>query len=90
MFERSSGAIKTACDIQMHGKRGPGRPKMSWKALTEKYRCKWNLEDNPCDKGVSIKCEVCHASSEGSALTLMILLLLHVNLEMPHDDDDGG
>ena len=26
-MERSSGAVKTACDIQIDGKRGPGRPK---------------------------------------------------------------
>ena len=29
--ERSSGAIKTAFDIQVDGKRGPWRPKMTWK-----------------------------------------------------------
>ena len=27
--ERSSGAIKTAFDIQVDGKHGPGRPKMT-------------------------------------------------------------
>ena len=34
-IERSSGAIKTACDIQIDRKRGPGRPKISWQTLTE-------------------------------------------------------
>ena len=29
--EHSSGAIKTAFDIQVDRKRGPGRPKMTWK-----------------------------------------------------------
>ena len=29
------GAIKTACNIQIDGKCGTGRPKMSWKTLTE-------------------------------------------------------
>ena len=29
--ERSSGAVKTAFDIQVDGKHGPGRPKMTWK-----------------------------------------------------------
>ena len=33
--ERSNGAVKTAFDIQVDGKRGPGRPKMTWKQLTE-------------------------------------------------------
>ena len=33
--EHSSGAIKTAFDILVDGKHGPGRPKMTWKQLTE-------------------------------------------------------
>ena len=38
--ERSSGAIKTAFDIQVDGKRGPGRPKMTWKQLAESGSCR--------------------------------------------------
>ena len=34
--ERSSGAVRTACDIQIDGRRGAGRPKLTWKKLTEK------------------------------------------------------
>ena len=34
--ERSSGAVKTAFDIQVDGERGPGRPKMTWWQLTER------------------------------------------------------
>ena len=41
--ERSSGAIKTAFDIQVDGKRGPGRPKMTWKQLTERDCREWKL-----------------------------------------------
>ena len=33
--ELSSSAIKTVCDMQVEGKRGPRRPKMSWRTLTE-------------------------------------------------------
>ena len=33
--ERSNGAVKTAFDIQVDRKRGPGRPKMTWKQLPE-------------------------------------------------------
>ena len=33
--ECSNGAVKTAFHIQVEGKRGPGRPKMTWKQLTE-------------------------------------------------------
>ena len=34
--ERSSGAIRTACDIQIDGRRGAGRPKQTCKKLTER------------------------------------------------------
>ena len=34
--ECSSGAIGTACDIQIGGRRGAGMPKLTWKKLTEK------------------------------------------------------
>ena len=49
--ERSSGAIKTAFDIQVDGKRGPGRPKMTWKQLTERDCREWKLlAINPHDR----------------------------------------
>ena len=35
-MERSNGAVKAACDIQVDWKHGPGRPKMTWKQLTER------------------------------------------------------
>ena len=41
--ERSNGAAKTAFDIQIVGKRGPGRPKMTWKHLTERDCREWKL-----------------------------------------------
>ena len=41
--ERSSGAVRTACDIQVEGRLGPGRPKLTWKKLTEKACCEWKL-----------------------------------------------
>ena len=40
-LERSNGAVKTAFDIQVNGK--PGRPKMTWKQLTERDRREWKL-----------------------------------------------
>ena len=49
--ERSSGAIKTAFDIHVDGKRGPGRPKMTWKQLTERDCREWKLSAiNPHDR----------------------------------------
>ena len=41
--ECSNGADKTACDIQADGKLGPGRPKMTWKQLTEWDGREWKL-----------------------------------------------
>ena len=41
--ECSNGAVKTAFDIQVDGKRGPGRPKMTWKQLTERDCREWKL-----------------------------------------------
>ena len=41
--ERSSGAIRTAYDMQIDGKLGAGRPKRIWKKLTEKDCCEWML-----------------------------------------------
>ena len=40
-MECSSGAIRTACDIQIDGRRGAGRPKLTWKKLTERDCHKW-------------------------------------------------
>ena len=34
-LERSNGAVRSACDIQVDGKGGPGRPNMTWKQLRE-------------------------------------------------------
>ena len=41
--EHSSGAIKTACDIQIEGRRGARRPKLTWKKLIEKDCREWKL-----------------------------------------------
>ena len=42
-MERSSGAIRTACDIQIGGRRGAGRSKLTWKKLTERDCREWKL-----------------------------------------------
>ena len=41
--ERSSGAIRTACDIQIDGRQAAGRPKLTWKKLTERDCREWKL-----------------------------------------------
>ena len=40
---RLSGAIRTAYDMQIDSKRGAGRPKQTWKKLTEKDCHEWKL-----------------------------------------------
>ena len=64
--ERSSGAIKTAFDIQVDGKRGPGRPKMTWKQLTEWDCREWKLSAiNPHDRRTwrsGVRSAMCAAS----------------------------
>ena len=48
--QRSSSAIKCASDLQVSGKRGVGRPKMSWKELRERGCREWKLSNsNPND-----------------------------------------
>ena len=42
-MERSNGAVKTAFDIQIDGKRWPGRPKITWMQLTERDLREWKL-----------------------------------------------
>ena len=42
--ERSSGVISTACDIQVEGRLGAGRPKLTWKKLMEKDCGEWKLK----------------------------------------------
>ena len=51
--ERSDGAVKTAFHIQVEGKRGPGRPMMPWKQLTERDCREWKLSAiNPHDRNM--------------------------------------
>ena len=41
--ECCNGAVKTAFDIQVDGKHVPGRPKKTWKQLTERDWWEWKL-----------------------------------------------
>ena len=53
--ERSNDAVKTAFHIQVEGKRGPGRPKVTWKQLTERDCREWKLSAiNPHDRNMRI------------------------------------
>ena len=59
--EHSNGAVKTAFDIQVDGKHGPGRPKVTWKQLTERDCREWKLSaidphDIPGDLVWDLRC----------------------------------
>ena len=90
--ERSNDAVKTAFDIQVDGKRGPGRPKMTWKQLTETKCRKWKLSAiDPHDRhtwssGVRSACVQQASYLEGGPLMWMLPLFLHVNQKS--DDDE--
>ena len=50
-MERSNGAVKKSFDIQVDGKRGPRRPKVTRKQLTERDCREWKLlAINPHDR----------------------------------------
>ena len=40
---KTMDVVKTAFDIQVDGKRGPGRPNMTWKQLTVRDCREWKL-----------------------------------------------
>ena len=42
-MEHSSGAVRTACDMQIDGRLGAGRPKLTWMKLMEKDCREWKL-----------------------------------------------
>ena len=88
--ERSNGAVKTAFDIQVDGKCGPGRPKMTWKQLTERDCREWKLSAiNPLDVPGDLVWDlpwVQQASYlERGPLMWMLPLYLHVNQKSDYD-----
>ena len=91
--ERSNGAVKTAFDIQVDGKRGPGRPKMTWKQLTEgsqsgSSRPSTLMIDIPGDLVWDLPCMQQVSYLEGGPLVWMLPLYLHVNQKSDYDDDN--
>ena len=64
--QRSNGAIKSAYDIQVEGKLRLGRPKMTWKQLTERDHREWKLSAvDPYDRDAwryGVRSAMCAAS----------------------------
>ena len=91
--ERSNGAVKTAFHIQVDEKRGPGRPKMTWKQLTERDCREWKLSAiNPHDRhtwrsGVRSAMRAASQLSGRGPTGVDVALYLHVNQKSDYDDD---
>ena len=89
--ERSNGAVKTAFHIQVEGKRGPGRPKMAWKQLTERDCREWLFSAiNPHDRhswrsGVRSAMRAASQLSWKGPLMWMLPLYMHVNKKSDYD-----
>ena len=92
-MERSNGAVKTALDIQVDGKRGPGKPKLTWKQLTERDCREWKLSAiNPHDRrtwrsGVRSAMRAASQLSGRGPLMWMLPLYLHINQKSDYDYD---
>ena len=89
--EGSSGAVRTACDIQIYSRQWAGRPKLTWKKLTEKDCREWMLttvdpqERSTCRSRVR---SAMGAASQipGGPLMWMMPLHMHVNKKSDYDD----
>ena len=84
--ECSNGAIKTVFDLQVDGKRGPGRDCREWKLG---YRPSWQTY-------LEIWCEICHACSKPATWKgthwcgcCPCTYYLHVNQTSDDDYDDA-
>ena len=89
---RSSGAIRTAYDMQIDGKRGAGRPKQTWKKLTEKDCREWKLSTvDPQERSTwrsGVRSAIRAASYlERGPLMWVMPLHLHVNQKSDYDYD---
>ena len=63
--ELSSDVVRTACDIQIDRRRGAGRPKLTWKKLTEK---EWKLRTGDPQERSTWRSGVSHAMHAVSQL----------------------
>ena len=92
-MKRSSDAIRTACDIQIDGRWGAGRPKLTWKKLTERDCGEWKLTTvdpqarSTWRSGVRFAMHATSQLPEKGPLMWMMPLHLHVNQKSDYDDD---
>ena len=87
-MERSSAAVRTACDKQMDGRLTAGRPKLTWKKLTEKDRSEWKRttvdlqERSTWRSGVKSAMRAAGQLPRRGPLMWKMPLHLHVNHDM--------
>ena len=72
-------AVKSACDIQVDGKHGPGRPKVIWKQLTEGSQSGSSQLSTIMIDTPEVWCKICHACSKPASWKGVLPLDLHVN-----------
>ena len=84
-------AVRTACDLQVEGKQGPGRPKLTWKKLTESDCREWKLTTVDPQERSTWRSGVRSAKHAASQLpgrgTLMWMMPLHVHFHQKSDYD---
>ena len=92
--EHSNGAVKTAFDILVDGKRWPGKPKMTCKQLTEKDCRQWKLSAmNPHDRHTwrsGMRSTMCAASQlpwKGLLMWMLPCICTLIKNLMMMDDD---
>ena len=89
--ERSNGAVKTAFDLQVDGKCGPGKPNLTWKQRTERDCREWKLSAiNPHDRhtwrsGVRSAMRAASQLSGRGPTDVDVPLYLHVNQKSNYD-----
>ena len=89
--ERSRGAVRIACDIQVDGSRGAGRPKLTMKKLMEKDCCEWKLTTvDPQERSTwrsGVRSAMCAASQLPGKGPLMWMMPLHLHVNQKSDYD---
>ena len=84
------GAVKTAFHIQVEGKHGPGRPKITWTQLTERDCREWKLlAINPHDRHTwrsGVRSAKGAASQLSGSGPTDVDLPLHVNQKSDYDN----
>ena len=90
-MECSSRAVRRAFDIQIDGMMGAGRPKLTWKKLTEKDCHDWKLRTvDPQERSTwrsGVRSAMCAASQLPGFTDVMWMMTLHMHVNQKSDSD---